>query len=45
MALLDKYEITYLDNEGKIAKEIVYISFYDFEEPQILYGFKTVRHK
>lgn len=42
MALLDKYEITYLDSKGIEQKDIVYISFYDYEEPQILNGFKTV---
>lgn len=45
MSLLDKYEITYLDSKGKEQKDIVYISFDDYEEPQILYGFKTVGQK
>jgi tetratricopeptide (TPR) repeat protein len=45
MAKLDKYEIYYTDEKGKDAKSFVYISMYDFEEPQILFGFKTVGQK
>ena len=45
MAMLDQYEITYLDKKGKEKKAIVYISFYDYLEPQILYGFKTIGQK
>lgn len=45
MAMLDKYEITYFNENGKEVKAVVYISFYDYEEPQILYGFKTVGQK
>jgi len=45
IALLDKYEITYKDIKGKEKKEIIYISFDDFEEPQILFEFKTVGQK
>jgi tetratricopeptide (TPR) repeat protein len=45
MAMLDKYEITYFDEKGKVVKETVYLSFYDYEEPLILYGFKTVKPK
>lgn len=45
MALLDVYEITYLNEKGKKKKALVYISFYDYEEPKILYGFKTVGQK
>ena len=37
-----QYEITYLNEKGKAKKATVYISMYDYEEPQILYGFKTV---
>lgn len=44
-ALLDKYEIIYLDENGDQQTAIVYISFYDYEEPKILYGFKTVGQK
>jgi tetratricopeptide (TPR) repeat protein len=45
MALLDHYEIKYLNEKGKKKKASVYISFYDYEEPQILFGFKTVGQK
>lgn len=45
MAMLDQYEITYLNEKGKEEKAIVYISFYDYEDPKILYGFKTVGQK
>lgn len=42
MAQLDKYEITYLNEKGEEKTATVYLSFYDYEEPQILAGFKTV---
>ncbi|MBK8144670.1 MAG: tetratricopeptide repeat protein [Bacteroidetes bacterium] len=45
MAKLDQYEITYLNEKGKEKTATVYISFYDYEEPQILFGFKTVGQK
>ena len=45
IAKLDKYEIAYLNEKGKEKTAIVYISFYDYEEPQILFGFKTVGQK
>lgn len=41
-AMLDIYGITYLDAKGKKKTKTVYISFYDYEEPMILHGFKTV---
>ncbi len=44
-ALLDQYEISYFDAKKKLRTAIVYISFYDYEEPQILMGFKTVGQK
>ena len=44
-AMLDTYEMTYLNDKGKEQKAVVYISFYDYEEPQILWGFKTVGQK
>ena len=42
MALLDRYELTYRDEKGKKRTTVVYISFYDYEEPMVLQGFKTV---
>lgn len=45
MAKLDQYEITYLNEKGNEKTVMVYISFYDYEEPQILFGFKTVGQK
>ncbi len=45
LAMLDQYELIYLNEKGKEEKAVVYISFYDYEEPQILYGFKTVGQK
>lgn len=42
MAMVDHYEITYKNEKGKKKKADVYISFYDYEEPMILFGFKTV---
>lgn len=41
-AMVDKYEIEYTNGKGKKKKALVYLSFYDYEEPKILYGFKTV---
>ena len=38
-ALVDRYEITYRDEAGKKRKTIVYLSFYDYEEPMPLKGF------
>ncbi|MCE1169346.1 MAG: tetratricopeptide repeat protein [Sphingobacteriia bacterium] len=43
--MLDIYEITYLNEAGEAKKADVYITFYDYEEPLILYGFKTVGKK
>lgn len=42
LATLDEYEIIYLNEKGKEKRATVYISFYDYEEPLILFGFKTV---
>lgn len=45
MALLDEYEITYMNEKGKEKKVSVYISHYDYEEPKILFGFRTIAKK
>ena len=45
LAKLDIYEINYLDENGAEQKNTVYISFYDYEEPLILFGFNTVGEK
>ena len=45
MAKLDQYEITYLNEKGEEQKVAVYISFYDYEEPLIIFGFKTIGQK
>jgi hypothetical protein len=39
--MLDKYEITYRDEQDNTKKAIVYLTFYDYEEPMIIKGFKT----
>lgn len=41
-ALLDKYEITYRDQSDKKQTAIVYISFYDYENPKAIKGFTMV---
>jgi tetratricopeptide (TPR) repeat protein len=41
-AMLDKYEITFINEKDKETTIIVYMSFYDYEEPMVIYGFKTV---
>jgi tetratricopeptide (TPR) repeat protein len=43
MALLDKYQMSFLNDAGEQRTVYVYLSFYDYEEPQILYGFTTVK--
>jgi len=43
--VVDKYEIYYLNNKGKEEKAIIFITMWDYEEPKILYGFKTVGQK
>ncbi|MDB5284772.1 MAG: Tetratricopeptide 2 repeat protein [Bacteroidota bacterium] len=42
LAMLDKYELTYHNETGEEKKAYVYMSFYDYEDPQVLSGFKTV---
>ena len=42
LALLDKYQMWFYDENGEQKIVYVYFSFYDYEEPQILYGFHTV---
>jgi hypothetical protein len=44
-ALVDRYEVTYRDKEGKEQKTIIYISFYDYEEPMIPVGFQAAASK
>jgi len=41
-ALIDRYEITYKNSNGKKTTSILYISFYDYEEPLIPLGLKTI---
>ena len=45
LARLDKYAIYYTDENGKKAKSFVYISMYDYEVPQIIFGLKTIGQK
>lgn len=45
MGMLDIYEITYRNEKNEIEKAKIYISFDDYEEPKILYGFKTIERK
>jgi hypothetical protein len=42
---LDKYKITYLNENRKEKTTVVFISFYDYQEPQIIKGFKTIAKK
>jgi tetratricopeptide (TPR) repeat protein len=42
-ALEEKYEITYTADSGIERKAFVYLTFFDYEEPLILVGMKTVR--
>jgi tetratricopeptide (TPR) repeat protein len=45
MGMLDRYQITYRNEKNEIEKAIIYISFDDYEEPKILFGFKTIERK
>ena len=45
LALLDKYQITFVNDAGEEKTANVYLSFYDYLEPQVLYGFKTIGAK
>ena len=40
MALVDRYEVIYKNEKGRKKKAILYISFYDYEEPMIPKGFQ-----
>ncbi len=42
-AMLDQYKITFQNEKGKKKTLTVYISFYDFEEPMVLFGFDTIK--
>ncbi len=42
IALVDTYEVLYKDKDGKKKKAIIYISFYDYEEPMIPFGFQAI---
>jgi tetratricopeptide (TPR) repeat protein len=42
MALLDRYQITFTNAEGEQKTVFVYFSFYDYDSPEILFGFNTV---
>lgn len=42
-ALLDRYEVKYRDVDNKKQKLILYISFYDYEEPKAVRGFTLVQ--
>ena len=44
-ALEEKYQITYMADNGTEKKAFVYLSFFDYEEPLILAGMKTVAVK
>jgi tetratricopeptide (TPR) repeat protein len=42
LAAIDTYEITYKNSKGKKKKTVLYISFYDYEQPKIPVGFFSV---
>jgi tetratricopeptide (TPR) repeat protein len=43
LAMLDKYELRFHDKDGTEKTVNVYVSFYDYEEPEVLPGFNTVK--
>ena len=42
MAMLDRYMIYYKDENGQEQKAGVFMTFYEYEEPMLLHGFKTI---
>ena len=44
LALLDKYQVVFTNELGEQKTAFVYLSFYDYDEPRVLYGFSTVNH-
>lgn len=44
-ALVDTYEVLYKDKDGNKKKTVIYISFYDYEEPMIPVGFQAIPPK
>lgn len=45
MAILDRYLITYKDETNTEKTAYLYLSFYEYDEPQVVYGFKTIESK
>ncbi|HWB62581.1 MAG TPA: tetratricopeptide repeat protein [Chitinophagales bacterium] len=43
LAMVDKYEITFTNGSGETKTAFVYLSMYDYIEPMVLMGFKTVK--
>ena len=43
LALLDKYQVTFTNADGEQKTVYVYLSFYDYVEPQVLFDFTTVK--
>lgn len=41
-ALVDVYLVRYRDAKGRKKKMNLYLSFYDYEDPKVIYGFKTI---
>lgn len=41
--LLDRYEVKYRDADNKKQRVILYISFYDYEEPKVVKGFSLAQ--
>jgi hypothetical protein len=39
LAIVDKYEIEYRDASNNKQRLVLYISFYDYEEPKAIKGF------
>lgn len=42
LAMCDKYQVSFYDETGDVKTVYVYFSFYDYDEPLLLYGFNTV---
>jgi tetratricopeptide (TPR) repeat protein len=43
--MLDQYEITYRNEKNEVVKSVLFISFDDYEDLKIPYGFETVGKK
>lgn len=44
-ASINQYEINYRDKQGNSKTRLVYISHYDYDQPKLLFGFKSTNQQ